>query len=289
MIFIQKMSKQLKNQLDKQQEDKSVWQVHSVFENGVNLVKGNKLLFIGTDKNGELPFAFHLTMRDTKAFLKKIKMSDLFYFDKKAGQLKTSHTTLSFDYLILYDSIMQKQQKINCRQITVAIEEAEKVPDLNGFHQSLPTSLEDAQSQSFFYQKAIGLFSKDSSIIRDSILFFIGRGIGLTPSGDDFLIGVLSIDSAYPIVHKDFRSILIDLLDRDNQTTLISETYLRYAVQHYYSTTLISFAKELTKTRVDNLIKLDFKKILTNGSTSGLDTMTGILCALILLKKREEE
>lgn len=289
MIFIQKMSKQLKSRLDKQQEDSGLWKVHSVFDNGANLIKGNKLIFIGTDKNGELPFALHLTMRDTKEFLKRLKISDVFYFNKTAGQLETSHTALSFKYVILYDSMMTPQKKMNFNQTIAVLEEAKKNLELNGFQQPLPTSLIDLQPGSWFYQKAIGLFSKDSSTIRDSILFFIGRGIGLTPSGDDFLIGVLSIDSAYPIVHKDFRSILIDLLERDNQTTLISETYLRYAVQHHYSTTLISFAKELAKTRLDNLIKLDFKKILTNGSTSGLDTMTGILWSLILLKKREEE
>ena len=111
--------------------------------------------------------------------------------------------------------------------------------------------------------------------------YFLGRGMGLTPSGDDLLVGLLSIDSGYSLLDNRFRTILLELLETKSLTTIVSETYLRYAAQHKYSTTIVSFVGELNEHYTGSQIKVDFKNILTNGSTSGLDTMTGMLFGIL--------
>ncbi|WP_034549807.1 DUF2877 domain-containing protein [Carnobacterium funditum] len=285
MIFIQKMSKQLKEQVQTNQETTSFWQVHSIFKNGFNLMTGKQLLFIGTDKNGELPFSLHLSAKDTKTVLKEIKVADLFYYDSKKKQLKTNRIVLSFDYIRFYDSVLPLQQNISLDQIELVLNEAEKNKEQNGFKQPLPLFLNALDYDELFIKNCAGLFSNEEKVLKSSMLYFIGRGMGLTPSGDDLLVGLLSIDSAYPLLDKRFRSILLELLETKSLTTIVAETYLRYAAQHKYSTRIVSFVGELGEQHSGNQIKVDFKNILTNGSTSGLDTMTGMLFG-ILTKKR---
>lgn len=283
MIFVQKMSEQLKeNSLTHES-----WYVHSVFKNGLNLISENNVLFIGTDKNGELPFALHLSFKDTKELLKLVKVGDKFFYDPQTNQLKSEYISLSFKYTIFYRSQMLPQEEIKLDQVETVLAEAEKISDNNGFKENLPLSLDDLTEDKTDFAKAIkGLFSSDKDSIRESLVFFIGRGVGLTPSGDDLLVGLLSIDSAYTLLSNDFRLILLDLLETKERTTIIAATYLRYAIKHLYSTTLLSFASELSEKHKGNQIKVDFKNILTNGSTSGLDTMTGILLGLLVLKER---
>ena len=49
-LYPQKKSSYLKIFL----HENSTWRVHSLFKNGLNLSNGEDLLFIGTNKNGEL-------------------------------------------------------------------------------------------------------------------------------------------------------------------------------------------------------------------------------------------
>lgn len=281
MIFVQKMSEQLK---EKSSSDE-LWQVHSIFKNGLNLISGNNVLFIGTDKNGELPFALHLSFKDTKEVLQLVKVGNQFFYDSQTNQLKSNAVSLSFKYTHFYHSQMLPQQEIMLKQVEKVLAEAEMVSENNGFQKNLPLSLDDA-AEPEFTNSIKGLFSSDKEGIRDSLEFFIGRGVGLTPSGDDLLVGLLSMDSAYTLLNTNFRQILLELLETKERTTIIAATYLRYAVKHLYSTTLLSFANELSEKHKGNQIKVDFKTILTNGSTSGLDTMTGILLGLLVLKER---
>ncbi|SEK52163.1 Protein of unknown function [Carnobacterium iners] len=286
MIFIQKMSKQLKEQMQPDQDKLTSWKVHSIFKNGFNLMSGKQLLFIGTDKNGELPFSLHLTARDTKVILKEISIGDTFHYDYEKKVMTIHQLVLSFDYCYVYDSILPLQQKISLNQIDSTLEEAEKILELNGFKKQLPLFFTTIDYDESFMKSIEGLFSNEEKTLKESMLYFIGRGMGLTPSGDDLLVGLLSIDSGYPLLDERFRSIIIELLETKSLTTIVAETYLRYAAQHKYSTTIVSFVGELNENPSGNQLKVDFKTILTNGSTSGLDTMTGMLFGILSEKRR---
>ena len=284
MIFIQKMSKQLEEQMENNQELISSWQVHSIFKNGFNLMNEKQLLFIGTDKNGELPFALHLTARDTKSLLKKIEIGNVFFYHKSKKQLTFNEIHLLFDYCYYFDSILSLQPKISLSQIDLVLNEASLIKEKNGFKQSLPLFLTLPSYDALFLKSIEGLFSNETDVLKKSLLYFLGRGMGLTPSGDDLIVGLLGIDSGYSLLDTRFRRILLDLLETRGLTTDVSETYLRYAAQHKYSTTIVSFVGELNEYYTGSQIKVDFKNILTNGSTSGLDTMTGMLFGIQKIK-----
>lgn len=282
-LFIQKMSTQLEHKKPFQHQ----WYVHSIFKNGLNLINENKLLFIGTDKNGSLPFALHLSFKDTKELLKVVEIGALFLYESITDVFKYRTFVLSFEYTSLYNSNLLQQQKLSLGQVEKVWIKASETIEYNGFQERLPLALKDTTNQAFS-KAGVGLFSTETSKIRESLLFFIGRGVGLTPSGDDFLVGLLSIDSVFPFLDGQFRPLLLELLKSKERTTLVGTTYLYYAVEHRYSTTLLSFANELSTNHKGNQIKVDFKRILLNGSTSGLDTMTGILIGLEALIKENK-
>ena len=166
MIFIQKMSKQLKDQLKTTHRTVASWHVHSIFKNGFNLMNDKQLLFIGTDKNGELPFAMHLTARDTKSLVKRIKVGDLFYYHPKNDQLTFNETILSFDYCYYYNSVLVSQPKISLTQMAVVLGEAEKVTEQNGFKQFVPLSLETPTYDAVFIKSMEGLFSNEEGVLK---------------------------------------------------------------------------------------------------------------------------
>lgn len=102
----------------------------------------------------------------------------------------------------------------------------------------------------------------------------VGLGIGLTPSGDDFLCGVLAgirlygreSSSFYASLEKELESHLTDTND-------ISRTFLVCAMQGQFSLPVI----QLTAKKVPLDILEEFSQI---GHSSGLDTLCGLLYAL---------
>ncbi|MDO4174238.1 MAG: DUF2877 domain-containing protein [Eubacteriales bacterium] len=104
----------------------------------------------------------------------------------------------------------------------------------------------------------------------------IGMGIGLTPSGDDFLCGVLAgfilrgIDG-----HPFARAVRGQLEQRLGDTNDISRTFLHCALRGQFSEAVCA----LTHASTTAQISADFHAI---GHSSGMDTLCGILYVLRL-------
>lgn len=119
---------------------------------------------------------------------------------------------------------------------------------------------------------------------KEQINPLIGFGIGLTPSGDDFLVGFISVlnivitNYSYRIKKK-----LINLVDIDKiSTTDVSRQTLYAAIkgrtEEHILNVIDSFLGEDKKR-----LKFSFKKLFEIGSSSGTDLAVGIVVAFILL------
>ncbi len=132
-------------------------------------------------------------------------------------------------------------------------------------------------NENFFLEKIDlflnGLISGDLDIT----LNIIGFGPGLTPSSDDFLVGLLSalvyagdplsrIIGQYINLHKE-------------KTTEVSKWMLHYAANHRLFPIII---KRFYQTGGHNL-----EQFLTHGGTSGLDLLCGIYTGLFLILNEE--
>ncbi len=105
----------------------------------------------------------------------------------------------------------------------------------------------------------------------------IGAGLGLTPAGDDFTIGVLGVaahtsDELFAFVADRVKKVL-------HRTTSLSRHFLRLALQKRYSEDFLKLFSALEKEDIEE-IKKNLDSILNYGHSSGYYTVKGILWAL---------
>lgn len=106
---------------------------------------------------------------------------------------------------------------------------------------------------------------------------FIGLGAGLTPAGDDFIIGYLLGAS---LLNKDLDDLKIKLshdLKVVGATNDISRQYVEAAINGYFNEYVINLVKVLN-TGKDALLSL--QQIAMIGASSGLDLLAGLYLSL---------
>lgn len=102
----------------------------------------------------------------------------------------------------------------------------------------------------------------------------IGLGIGLTPSGDDFLCGVLAGLRIHDCDVTCFsRALCREIRSKLGNTNDISRAFLDCALKGWFSLPVIRLKDPLSPEEILS----DFRRI---GHSSGLDTLSGILYAL---------
>ena len=127
-----------------------------------------------------------------------------------------------------------------------------------------------------------GLQQTNLDVVNKGIKALIGLGPGLTPAGDDFLVGFLAGLTLGPpatVVSAPSLSELRTCIDKAaDQTTRLSGAWLRCAAHGQFGETWHSLAHALQsgqRKKIDQAAH----HILSTGATSGVDAMTGLLKA----------
>lgn len=127
----------------------------------------------------------------------------------------------------------------------------------------------------YFYEQL-----KENKLDDNSIRKLIGLGVGLTPSGDDFITGFLSSASLFKcnksIIDK-IRNLIYPLL---RSTTDVSATMLKAATEYKYREFLNNFVYSFFGYEEEEFNKA-FKNLLTIGSSSGTDMSVGVLIGFL--------
>ncbi len=127
-------------------------------------------------------------------------------------------------------------------------------------------------------------FTRQYDLNDSPLKALIGLGPGLTPSGDDLLIGYLA-GLWCKIQDKDERMKFISSLGKtiirlSSETNDISRTYLYHAAQGQVSSHLADLAEAISRGRdPEHLAKIS-EAAFEVGHTSGVDTVTGLLVGL---------
>ena len=125
----------------------------------------------------------------------------------------------------------------------------------------------------------VSSFDEEQTI--ETISYLIGRGDGLTPSGDDILLGYTMVRQVF-IPIDSFIDLLFQELKKTN-TTAISQAYYDGLFAGYVNSlfhTLLSLIDSDSNEVIKNLISL----ITRYGHTSGYDTLYGCYLGLKSLK-----
>lgn len=110
------------------------------------------------------------------------------------------------------------------------------------------------------------------------ISHFWGRGIGLTPSGDDFLIGYGMMQAVF-LKNRHWMNALRDSLDQKT-TTDVSEYYYRSLLDGYISAPFLELIRIAASGGDPEQLAVIINTIKEFGHTSGLDTLLGIYTAI---------
>lgn len=228
--------------------------VHSIFNNGFNIVNDkNDLIFIGTDKNGYFPFGITINKYTMHYIKETLQVGDV---------LKTDVSSLNHNDFMLTNRnaevyVYSKVSKNNTDEIKNI------VSGYNFF----------TYNSSDFSEEKLNRILAD---LADSdadfpLAYLVGRGQGLTPSGDDIITGILYINCLDPFIAEKHLNSLESYL-RESVTTIVSENFIRLALEGIFSRRITDIGKTPDKATVDALLEL--------GSSSGRDTLYGIYMTL---------
>lgn len=267
------------------------WRLHSCFENGINLIDDHEdLLFIGSDKNGELPFALHVTYLEWVKIKQQVTNKSLLFFKDGIFYDQTNSAfQLSIKKSLTYQTTLTSDGiAYSLQQTKQLVEFAKNCSLKNGFGSTLPVSLTSFLAENQSLGAAFQQLQSDSiKEVELGLRYIIGRGVGLTPSGDDFLVGLVAINQVFPFFKPTVIAKLTELVQRESLTTDIGKAYLMAAVNHRFSTTIVSLVQALSQNEPQKINKL-LQELIKNGHTSGLDTATGLLVGVCLYNEVEK-
>lgn len=254
------------------------WHVHSKFQNSINLQDERKqqLVVITTTNYPFMPNGIYLEADDFSKILAAIQIGDLVVFSKEYLHFSTHYLLLN--QAVTYSSTLEAVGKVvadNQQQLFSYVSQLNKE---TGAVLSIAEFLEKDNSFSEALQK---LCTENEQQQKSGIMFLLGRGKGLTPSGDDMLVGHLA---ARVLLRKESTRLsdllLTELSLEQSLTTDVSKHYLLCALSKRFSGPVKELVEALTKENSDEQTQKATEKILQVGHTSGADLLAGFLTTM---------
>ena len=152
------------------------------------------------------------------------------------------------------------------------------------FQMVVPRRTELAGKMSFFIRQLVTDTHRLDLSAKSSLAGLIGLGTGLTPGGDDFLVGFVT-GLRVTTGRSRERKLLISELGKaiirlSNRTNDISRTYLFHAAHGKVSSRLVTLANLISRGEDATLISQASKSVMQSGHTSGMETLTGLLIGM---------
>lgn len=231
MIKVKKCPKHLLDVLDFTKFEKI-----SIYKNGMYLKAKEKIFYVSHFENLNA-----LSIQVDKSDLEQIKLG---------GNLQRLNFIIDGDTTVVDLHFPKIVDKIPLNILKETIESKNPITGLNGKNESLINN-------SAFLEKINPLINPNE---------IIGRGLGLTPSGDDILIGILFVLFSKGKEQQVDKIKLEASLSRTND---ISREFLQYALKGIFSESLLEL---LGTDNIDQSVNC----ILSTGHTSGADSLLGI-------------
>lgn len=255
--------------------------VHSVFASACNIAVGSWLLTVHDARQQHTPTSVRVETYRSARWAPRVRVGDR--ASLTAGRLAFGSHTLdlrelpvwtpaerlrSIDHSAAYERIIQLQQAqgASVRRPSSALAS------------SLPHDI-DALREIMSAPRTALQTTEINAVVRR----MIGAGEGLTPTGDDVLVGLLSALSrgvdryqGVPI----FAPIAEAILDNLHRTTDVSAHYLRLATQHFFSEPLTNLLDAIVSGASAAQVNARTSEVLSVGATSGADALVGVLLGL---------
>lgn len=271
--------------------------VHSKFNNGFNVQIEDALIFIGSNKSGQLPFSLILALDEVHEILSQISMNDPVFWNNKEGVLTIDESCgIVFLEGKPYDNKLEKtpgseQALINQLEVLLLAMAANDEPtgmnlDISDFMEHYVTYQEKTgNAYDAYYELMDILYSDDEAEVERVLRYFLGRGKGGTPTGDDHIIGLMAIHAVTetwtPLIPK----VLSRLIANEKITTDVSIEYLKYALKSQFGSPVIALIQAMIEGNEQD-IQGKIINLLSMGHSSGLDTTFGIMLGLLAMRRK---
>jgi hypothetical protein len=260
--------------------DKEKYAVHSCFESGFNIKVNEFLCFVGNRQNTKLPYGILLKEQHISSLLELINGRKIsFVWNKEMSQLVTEEITIELEGCKCFSSLLNQKPYKMSRCCFDLLKDNIDMNMKTGLGVSLWQLInEDNTRRERLYSS---FQSKEKDFIKSVLLKWVGYGLGLTPAGDDFLVGILFANRVCNILGQEFLEELEGIVKEEKYTTDISTHYYISAFENCYNDALLDMYQGLI-TVDKKMIRKSIDKILEFGHTSGCDMMAGILVGLNL-------
>lgn len=263
--------------------------VHSVYRRTINLTDGKQILSLQADHSPLSPISLTLALTAEDMGGLGIAPGDAVLFKEGSLELR-GEASYHFAYTDArrYDLKLQAPLDSRSRTLLVSgIRNALALTGTNGFallfgrteasEDDLSLMLLAAKKHIHLTDELCRLGDYLEAAVRLSRL--LGLGIGLTPSGDDFLCGVLAgLHMAGNDSHPFTQRLRSELANRLSDTIDISAAFLSCALDQQFSLAV----NHLYRLPTAEEILASFEEI---GHSSGTDTLCGILWSLTHFQK----
>ena len=264
--------------------------IHSVFARTINIIVDNELYTIASSQLDNAPATmridlisfenFNLNPNDTIILAdSKMKVSDSLFIDLNSATLWKSELP---------------RYPINNNQLNSNVHFAKKFTIEKGKADWLRGTND---KQTLFYDEMGRMLRERTSNLMDSFLFeatiinlkksmkLVGLGQGLTPSGDDFLVGVMvafsTVDSNL-FNKKDWALQVVQ--ESKERTNSISYSALKYAEMGETRESIGLLIQALFKDNKE-ILERELLNVMNIGSSSGTEIIWGIINGLLVILK----
>lgn len=254
--------------------------VHSIFRSSMNVQLGGFLLHIGASGDVLSCLGIALPKKESGALFGTARRGDLAFFDRGVLRIYARAGVLRIECgdLVPVDtaipSLGDGWGTDALRSAVAPIDFRERV--------GLPPSQELARALCELSIATFGLGGVES--VRAATRFLLGRGLGLTPAGDDLLAGYGTALWARSL-RAPLRDLLVGLsVDKLSAgTTDVSAAYLRAMGEGHANGVFIDLVRSL-RTGDRDLCRRAVAKICSVGHSSGHDGLLGFVVGMGLLE-----
>lgn len=250
---------------------KSWWRVHSKFGSSFNIQDetGQHLAVVSTEQSAVVPNGIYLKTADFNTLSAEIKIDDCLIIQNQTLRFGKSQLLLSGKGYQTFQS-----------QQTNRIEESvwadykcciRRLAKETGYQEELSLIF---SSNHRFVSAIDDLCSEQLSLQRQALHFLIGRGPGLTPSGDDMIIGHFA---ARLLMGKNNQKLQTYLRTKmtavEDLTTDVSKHYLLCSLNQRFNQSVLSLQEALLTP--NSQLEKAIQTVLETGHTSGADFLAG--------------
>ena len=287
----EKICKQLKNKLNYLEK----LEVHSVFENAVNLICKDSLVTIVPQGKPLYPNSilladninFATDMKLRQGMIATVDTDNLIIAEETIGLCGAEEKELHVDTLVLNKPRDLEKRIVVLRNIVRAKANGE------GLSPIIDANAKQNIYSSFLKPRIEGLLSVISSENTDEVLLLTekiaGCGIGLTPSSDDFLCGLMAVlladaitKNKYGSTQKLTKEMAVNAIPK---TGFISGQFLRSSAEGYLSEDSLELIAQIYSDRDLQQLEKSALNVAKFGATSGTDTLCGVILALEEINK----